>query len=178
MARCVAFLRGMNVGGHRASGDELRACFEEMGLEDVATFRTSGNVIFTSKGRLDTVARRIETGLAETLGYEVPVFARTAAQTRAIAGHQPFSARRVKASEGKLQVSLLTAAPAAAAKRKVLALASDWDRLALHGSELYWLPSGGILDSDLDLNAIDAFAGVSTRRTMGTIEQLAAKFFA
>ncbi len=66
--------------------------------------------------------------------------------------------------------------PTAAAKKKVLALASDEDLLAIEGRELYWLPSGGLLESGLDLKAIEALLGTDTRRTMGTIEQIAAKY--
>ena len=64
----------------------------------------------------------------------------------------------------------------AAARKKALALAPDEDRLAIEGRELYWLPSGGISDSDLDLTAIDTALGEGTMRTMGTIEQIAAKY--
>jgi len=81
----------------------------------------------------------------------------------------------VKKSKGKLQVSLLKKKPSAAAKKKVLALAGGEDLLALEGRELYWLPSGGLLESDLDLKAIEKLLGADTRRTMGTIEQIATK---
>jgi hypothetical protein len=57
-------------------------------------------------------------------------------------------------------------------------MSSDEDRLAIEGRELYWLPSGGMLESSLDLDAIDALLGRSTRRTKGTIEQIVAKHFA
>jgi hypothetical protein len=57
----------------------------------------------------------------------------------------------------------------------VLALATEDDPLAIAGRELYWLPSGGLLESELDLKAIEAAVGSDTRRTMGTIEQIAAK---
>ena len=57
----------------------------------------------------------------------------------------------------------------------MLALATDEDLLAIEGRELYWLPSGGISESDLDLKAIDKALGKGTTRTMGTIEQIAAK---
>jgi uncharacterized protein (DUF1697 family) len=67
--------------------------------------------------------------------------------------------------------------PAAGARKDVLALATEEDRLALEGRELYWLPSGGISESDLDLNAIGANLGLTTVRTMGTIEQIVAKHF-
>ncbi len=180
MARYAAFLRGINVGGHRITNDELRKACEAVGLEEVATFRASGNVIFAAEDGedRDAIVDRIESGLGKTLGYEVPVFLRAAAEVTAIASHQPFPAKLVAASAGKLQVSLLAAKPSAQAKRTVLTMATDEDRLAIRDRELYWLPSGGMMESELDLGAIDAGVGISTRRTKGTIEQIAAKYFA
>lgn len=177
MERYVAFLRGMNLGGRRIKNEELRAHFEDMGLAEVATFRASGNVVFaTGSGELEVeLAARVEAGLDARLGYDVPVFLRSAAEVAAIAAHRPFDPALVDSSKGKLQVSLLQEKPAAAVRRKVLALAGDDDLLAIEGRELYWLPSGGILDSALDLKAIEALLGVDTRRTIGTIEQIAAK---
>ncbi len=78
-------------------------------------------------------------------------------------------------SSGKLQVSLLLKEPTAQQRGAVLALGGDEDLLAIEGRELYWLPSGGILESGLDLKAIEAIVGRDTRRTMGTIEQIAAR---
>jgi uncharacterized protein (DUF1697 family) len=179
MERYAAFLRGMNLGNRRIKNDELRAQFEELGLEDVATFRASGNVIFVAgEGDERRLAARIEAGLGEALGYEVPVFLRGVAELRAIAEHEPFEARLVEASAGKLQISLLLDEPKAAAREEVLALSTDEDRLAIQGRELYWLPSGGISESELDLNATVATLGPATMRTKGTIDQIVAKHFA
>lgn len=177
MARYVAFLRGMNLGNRRIKNDELRAEFEQLGFADVGTFRASGNVIFSASADAGAagLAKKIEGGLAASLGYEVAVFLRTAGEVAAIAAREPFEAKLVKASKGKLQVLLLGRKPAAAARKKVLALASEEDRLAIEGRELYWLPSGGTIDSDLDLKAIDAALGKGTMRTKGTIDQIAAK---
>jgi len=177
MQRYVAFLRGMNLGGRRIKNEDLRCHFEAMGLEEVVTFRASGNVIFSpprreAEGKLAT---RVEAALDERLGYDVPVFLRSAKEISAIAAQQPFSPRAVAKSKGKLQVSLLKKKPSAAARKKVLALAGEEDLLAIEGRELYWLPSGGLLESDLDLKAIAQLLGLDTRRTMGTIEQIAAK---
>ena len=45
--RFAAFLRAVNVGrNHRVTSAELREIFEGVGAEEVATFRTSGNVVF------------------------------------------------------------------------------------------------------------------------------------
>lgn len=178
MGRYVAFLRGMNLGGRRIKNEELRRHFEAMGFEEVATFRASGNVVFSSAGREaeGKLAQRLEAGLDERLGYHVPVFLRSIEEVAAIAARQPFDPMRVEKSKGKLQISLLMEKPSASTKRKVLALATDEDLLALEDRELYWLPSGGLLESALDLKAIEAQLGTDTRRTMGTIEQIAAKY--
>jgi uncharacterized protein (DUF1697 family) len=178
MSRYVAFLRGMNLGGRRIKNEELRRRFEEMGFEHVATFRASGNVIFSAPGRESEskLAERVEAELGKRLGYDVPVFLRSIEEVAAVAAQQPFDPERVEKSKGKLQISLLKKKPSATAKKKVLALASDEDLLAIEGRELYWLPSGGLLEADLDLKAIEALLGADTRRTMGTIEQIAAKY--
>jgi len=175
----AAFLRGMNVGGHRLTNVELCSHFAEMGFRDVASFRASGNVIFAGEKQPDeTVEQRIEAGLEKALGYAVPTFIRAATEVRSIAASEPFERAQVEASTGKLQVALLGARPSAAARKAVLALKSNADRLAFGTSELYWLPSGGMSDSELDLKAIERLVGAMTVRTKNTIEQIASKHFA
>jgi len=176
MERYVAFLRGMNLGKRRIKNEELRAEFETLGFEDVSTFRASGNVIFgAAKKSEGALTKEIERGLGEALGYEVPVFLRNRAEVAAIAAQEPFPAKAVEASKGKLQVTMLAKKPTAAARKKVLALATEEDSLAIVARELFWLPSGGTLESELDLKAIEKALGKGTQRTVGTIEQIAAK---
>jgi uncharacterized protein (DUF1697 family) len=176
----AAFLRGVNLGPRRRVGSAaLRALFEGMGFRDVDTFRASGNVVFGGgRGSSTRLAPRIERGLAESLGFEVAVFLRTAAEIRTIAAGEPFDRELVEASEGKLQVVLLPSRPSATARKEVLALATGADRLAFGARELYWLPSGGIRDSALNLRAIEQRLGATTMRTKGTIDELARKWFA
>lgn len=178
MDRYVAFLRGMNLGGRRITNDELRSHFEALGCGGVATFRASGNVIFQKNEPPAKLTQRLEDGLSAALGYEVPVFLRSAKELLAIAARQPFDAKLVAASAGKLQVALLVKKPAAAVAKKALAMSTDVDRLAIAGRELYWLPDGGLSDSELDLKAIAAALGPTTIRTKGTIDQIAAKYLA
>lgn len=176
MERYVAFLRGMNLGKRRIKNDELRVEFEALGFEDVATFRASGNVIFAAARQGESaLTKTIEQGLGDALGYEVPVFLRSCKEVAAIADQEPFDATAVAASKGKLQVTMLSKKPTAAARKKVLALATDEDSLAIEARELFWLPSGGTLESELDHKAIAKALGQGTQRTMGTIEQIASK---
>jgi uncharacterized protein (DUF1697 family) len=179
-SRYAAFLRGINLGPRRrVSGSDLRSLVADAGFSDVSTFRTSGNVVFTTEdGSAARVTRRIEAGLAESLGFEVTVFLRSADEMRALAGHQPFTASAVGRSKGKLQVILLGARPSASARGAVSELATPDDQIELGDREVYWLPSGGTRDSRLDLKAIEAQVGPTTMRTKGTLDELARKHFA
>jgi uncharacterized protein (DUF1697 family) len=176
MERYVAFLRGMNLGGRRIKNEELKQEFDQLALSDISCFRASGNVIFATevKGE-EKLKQRIEAGLGESLGYKVPVFLRDAAELRAVSAQEPFDPAIIKASKGKLQVAFLPSKPKASARKQALALASDEDRLAIDGRELYWLPNGGISESELDLKTLESAVGPWTMRTKGTVDQIAAK---
>lgn len=175
MSRFVAFLRGMNLGRRRITNQELCGCFESMGFADVSAFLASGNVLFsTSETDTTKLGAAIESGLAAALDYEVPTFLRSAGEVATIAGAKPFTDAELE-GRGKPQVMLLGHEPDRAARRTVLALATDEDRLAFGERELYWLPSAGILDSELDFKPIERALGPSTMRTLRTLERLAAK---
>jgi uncharacterized protein (DUF1697 family) len=180
MATHAAFLRGLNVGSHhRVSNAELQRMFTALGFTDVKPFRTSGNVAFTAaREPIERLSSRIEDSLAHELGYAVAAFLRTAKELHAICAHEPFHRERVEAGAGKLQVSLLASRPPAPVRKEVLAMADERDLLAFGGRELYWLPSGGMMDTELDIAGIERVLGPNTRRTKGTLEQLAAKHFA
>lgn len=174
VATHVAFLRGINITNRRVSKDRLVATFEAVGLEDVSTFRASGNVLFTA-GSGKPRHEAVEEALQAELGYPVPVYLRSARQVREIAAREPFTPKEIAASKGKLQVLFLLRKPPKRAAEQVLAMQTDSDRLAIEGTELYWLPRAGTQESDLDLTAVDAALGPSTHRTMGTVELIAAR---
>jgi uncharacterized protein (DUF1697 family) len=174
VATHAAFLRGMNVGGHRITNDDLRAAFAQIGFDDVGVFRASGNVAFDGEGKDAELTRRIEEGLEAGLGYAVPAFVRTAEEMRALAADEPFDAETLEAAKGKLQVVFLRERP----PESVLEQATDSDRLALGpGAELYWLPAGGLMESELGMDGLSDVVGLATHRTKGTVEQIAKKFF-
>jgi uncharacterized protein (DUF1697 family) len=174
--RYAAFLRAVNLGrNRRVTSADLRSLFEEVGAEEVATFRTSGNVVFEASRDMKGA---LEKHLEQALGHEMVIFMRTATDLKAIAAHEPFPAKDVEKSKGKLQVSMLDKKPTAAVQKKVLALATDEDPLVFGKRELYWLPSGGTLESELDRKAMDKLLGPTTMRTKGTVDLLYAKYFA
>lgn len=90
MARYVALLRGINVGGkHIIKMAALKTCFEEHGFGDVATFIQSGNVLFDGAGAGAALTRRVEAMLAAAFAYRATVVLRTHAQLRRVVGSAP-----------------------------------------------------------------------------------------
>lgn len=106
----IAFLRGINVGGHMVKMDRLRDLFVELGLTNVRTYIQSGNVFFeTALTDRDALTLTIERHLHQALGYPVPVFLRTIAELEHIVASDAFQHLAV-APDMRLCV-VFTAAP-------------------------------------------------------------------
>jgi uncharacterized protein (DUF1697 family) len=168
VARYTAFLRAINIGGRRVKGPELCAPFTELGFENAASFRASGNVVFDAPRKPSEA--RIEDGLEQALGYDVAVFLRSPKEMAALAAVEPFEAG------AKFHVMFLKRLPPKVNQAQVLALQTDDDRLAFGDSELFWRPRGRMLESELDLNAVGKLIGLNTMRTNGTVAQIAGKY--
>jgi len=67
----LALLRGINVGGKNIiAKDDLRECFENLGLASVRTYIQSGNVLFRSESAsVAKLTTKIETGLSKDFSY-------------------------------------------------------------------------------------------------------------
>ena len=178
MARHIAFLRGINVGGHQVKMDDLRKWFEALELDNVATFIASGNVIFEAgRAKPATLTRRIERQLSDCLGYEVPTFLRTDAELARIAEHDPFADLQVADGESSY-VAFLYERPSAGAAKKVMALSNETDHVVVHDRELYWHVRGRMADSTLGPPVFEKALGSvpATVRNLNTVQRLAVKY--
>ena len=166
----------MNLGRRRIRNEELCACFERLGFAAVSAFLASGNVLFDARGSTSReLEKRIRDGLREQLHYEVPTFVRSAKQLASVAAHQPFAAPETRRLRGKMQVAFLSHEPRPAERTAALALATEEDAIAVVAQEMYWLPSGGLSQSDLDLKSLAACLGPMTIRTQRTVARLVQK---
>ena len=166
----------MNLGRRRIKNPELCAAFEDIGFANVSAFLASGNVIFDAdESDSSAVARSIEDGLRDSLGYEVPTYLRSAEEVRGIAEYAPF-AGVTEERAGKIQVAMIGTEVDQPARGSVLELSNDADMLELVEREIYWWPKGNFLDSELDLKVVEGILGPMTIRTKGTIERLAKRF--
>lgn len=177
MPRYAAFLRGMNLGNRRIKNPDLVVCFEELGCENVEAFLASGNVVFDARGSRATLAKKIEKGLQQRLGYEVPTFVRSARELLEVAKATPFAARKGRPPAGKLQVAFLRESPHRGAEKALANFESKSEWLALGAEEIYWWPNAGVSDSELDWTAISKVIGPLTIRTHRTVDRMAVKFF-
>jgi uncharacterized protein (DUF1697 family) len=168
----VAFLGGVNVGGHRVSMERLRAEMRSIGLEDARTFIASGNVIFTSRAIPTTLEARIERQLEEQLGYAVPTFVRTARAVTTTTARNPFGDLPEADSH---YVLFLQRPPTAGEKRATVALANARDAFEFHGRELHWLVHGKLMDSGVKPAALaKALGQPSTNRNVTSLRKLVA----
>lgn len=175
--RYAAFLRGINVGGRRATGQQLCAPFESLGLQQVDSFLASGNVAFTAASSAGSgeLEHRIEAALRASFGFTVEVFIRTATEVANVAGCQPFPAELVATTGGKLQVTFLRDAPDPTGVADAMAHATPQDRVTVIGREWYWFPSAGISASTLEVKAVERALGRGTTRTLNTVTRLQAR---
>jgi uncharacterized protein (DUF1697 family) len=178
MPQYIAFLRGINVGGHRVKMDRLRELFTELGLQDVSTFIASGNVVFsTDSGYADGLGMMIEGHLARSLGYEVATFLRSPAELAAIAAFRLPGVDKHTSSDSSHYVILLDTTVADPLRAGLTQLSSDTDRFHFAEREIHWLVRGKLSESPLFGPGIDrATRGVRmTMRNINTLRRIAAK---
>lgn len=77
----IAFLRGINVGGHKIIPMEaLRKCFGSCALENVRSYIQSGNLIFESSEKPGVLHKKIEQRLKKQFKEDISVLLRTVPQ--------------------------------------------------------------------------------------------------
>jgi len=182
MPRYIAFLRGINVGGHRVKMDRLRELFERLGLTDVSTFLASGNVVFESDANdVATLTRQIERHLAHELGYDVATFLRSPTQLSEIVAFG-VPAAEGDADEGtgaqkSVHVVFLREAASRSQRTNFEELNTNMDEFIVGFTEIYWIISGRLSDSPLFDRGLDgALEGASaTTRNLDTLRRIAGR---
>ena len=173
MARYIAFLRAINVGGHTVKMDRLRQLFTEMGFKGAETFIASGNVFFESaEADSRALELQIEAGLKAALGYPVATFIRTQAELAAAAAYQPWPQAQIEAATA-FNIAFLGGVPEEPAIQKLMALRSEIDDFHVHGREVYWLCQKKQSDSTFSNAVLEKTLGrPSTLRGANTVKKM------
>ena len=179
MPQYIAFLRGINVGGHRVKMDRLRTLCTELGLKDVSTFIASGNVLFsTDSDDVNGLQETIEGHLMNQLGYEVATFLRSPAELGAITARNPPETVARNPSVLSHYVIFLDAPTPDSLRSELTQASSEMDHFQFFETEVHWHIQGKLTESPLfSGSALDrATRGVrTTMRNMNTLRRIASK---
>lgn len=93
MRKYVAFLRGINVGGHhKVPMKELSSFMQLLGFSNIETLLNTGNIVFESANKnIHEIETLLESRLAEKFEFSIPVIVRGAEQIQKLQEHNPFS---------------------------------------------------------------------------------------
>lgn len=173
MARHVALLRAINVGGRNLKMEALREHCEALGLAKVETFIASGNVIFESRGSAAALEKKLEAHLRGILGYDVATFIRSAAELGAAATR---AESRLRPKEGA-HVGFLKAPAGAEERKRVAAFETSDERFEFDGREIYWFSKSGIGQSKFNNTVFERIIrSPATFRNVTTVRKLADKY--
>ena len=108
----VAFLRGINVGGHhKLPMADLKKEMASLGFEEVETLLNSGNVIFSAvEQEVEILEEMIAERLEASFGFPVPVLVRKGEEMLQLFAEKPFKEIEVT-SDTRLYVSFLKLHP-------------------------------------------------------------------
>jgi len=167
VARQIALLRGINVGGNkRVEMARLHALMEELGYRDVRTYVNSGNVVFSGPRRSE---KHLESAIAKTFGFDVPVVLRSRDELADIVQANPL--RDVATDPAKHLVVFC----AAEASTDLDPADFAPETFEVRGREVYLWAPGGIGTSPLaKLLASKSLGAKSTARNWRTVEKLLA----
>jgi uncharacterized protein (DUF1697 family) len=170
--RVAGLLRGVNLGRRQLKMTELRQAVESLGHTDVETYLQSGNVVFTpAKG---SVAKDLGSGISaaldETVGMDVHVLIRTAAELRKIVAADPYK----REDPTKVVVAFLERAADAKPAKELHLADFQPEGLTIRGTEIYLdLPGGQARSKLLDaLGRKKVFGTKATSRNWRTVVAL------
>ncbi|GIN72700.1 hypothetical protein J14TS2_31750 [Bacillus sp. J14TS2] len=178
----IAFLRGINVGGHRKiKMNELRTSLEKIGLDHVQTYIQSGNVLFESNEKEEWLRQEIERRIFEDFGFSISVILRTATELEAIIANLPFPEEIIlkvrTSSVGEiLYVALLLHAPLQEKVERLDGYKHDGEDYQVVGHEVYFLFGNGARNSKLadQMQSLGVPTTVRNWKTLNKLIEMAA----
>jgi len=171
----AAFLRGINLGGHKQiKMEELKKLFESMGFQGVRTILNSGNVLFQAGGApTSTLGDRIEKEIEKAFGHKVAVILRTIREIQEMADSNPF--KKVKVTpETRLYITFLSEKPAANLKLPSESPEKDFKILSIQDGAVFSVvtlrPKRGTSEAMTDLEK--QFGKRITTRNWNTVTKM------
>lgn len=168
----IAFLRGINVGGHKLiKMSDLKQLLETMGLTKVQTYIQSGNVLFESEVESDQLRQQIEEQISTRFGFSVPVILRTSTELSRIIENCPFPVETLSEGES-VHLSLMAELTTQEGINLLQKFQGVEDEYQIEGREIYLYFRQSIRNSKLAVQ-LQKLGVPSTIRNWKTIKKLA-----
>lgn len=176
--RYVAFLRGINVGGHhKIPMADLRKALEELGLENVETILNSGNVIFNSSTENpENLEKIISNKLDKTFGFTVPTIIRKSKMIYQLINDTPFQDVKIT-KDLRLYVTFLKKNIQSDVKLPWISSDNSYKIIEKRDKTILSVLDISVSKTPHALKALEKFFGTNTTtRNWNTIERIVKKF--
>lgn len=170
----VAFLRGINVGGHnKIKMETLREMFAALGYINVKTYINSGNVIFeTIEADDNALATEIEQATQSEFSLNIKVMVRTISEIQFIIENNPFAGQF--GNDKDLHVLFLDAELPQEKRELLLSNNNENEIFAVRNREIFCLLRVSVLDSLLGKDYVGKkLKATATARNWRTVNKIA-----
>jgi uncharacterized protein (DUF1697 family) len=151
MNRYISILRGINVGGNRKIlMKDLKSLIESLGFLNVETYIQSGNVIFESDQKCSNakLEEKIQQAIAESFGFDIPVFVRSAEEWTESIANNPFWKEK-NGDIDRLHLTCLKEVPSPELLEKIKLFQYLPDRYEVIGKDVFIFCAAGYGSSKL-----------------------------
>lgn len=173
----VAFLLGINVGGHRkVPMAELKKVMEENNFSNVKTLLASGNVLFsTDKKDIAEITQVVQHVLTQKFGFEIQVIVRTVEHLQKIVNENVFKNISVT-KDTRLYVTFIQESATSEKLKQLVSPIKEFNILQKSSQEIYSVltltPESRTVDGMKVLT--QTFGKAITTRNWNTIQRIAA----
>ena len=168
----IAFLRGINVSGHRIiKMEDLKKLLSGLNLKDVHTYIQSGNLLFKSNLDEENIEKLITNEIKKTYGYDVKTFVLSYEKGQKILADCPFNLQQLKDKEA-IYITLISWIPD---KDKIeeLTKVNSHDEFTVLGNIIYVLCKNGYSQTPFGNSVIEKYLKQeATSRKMNTLIKL------
>lgn len=172
MRTYVAFLRGVNLGPHRAVAmPRLVELGRGLGYQDVWTWANSGNLVLSTTNDAADVERELASALEQEYGTRVDVTVRSATGLAELLDRNPFP----EGSPSRVTIAFLSGPPQAGAADRLAEVATDAEPFEVDGREVWVHYGNGLANSRLAAGFSRVVGVSSTTRTLGTVSRIVTK---
>ncbi|MGC9354122.1 MAG: DUF1697 domain-containing protein [Mariniphaga sp.] len=173
----VAFLRGINVGGHhKVPMATLRTEMERMGFKKIKTILNSGNIIFTGTPKEESgLEVDIALHLEKVFGFSIPVRVRNAGEILALTAANPFRGIEVTRAL-RLYISFLKKVPENKLTLPWISEDKSFRILEIRGKEICSVLDVSVAKTPKAMEVLEQFFGGDiTTRNWNTLTRIAGK---